>query len=122
MIAERLLFANHTYMVDKENGGLKRRLDKIIPTGIIYTMNCPEELSKQINYDIILEDNVKSFNHIMGYAESLYSYDTKQFADFSKYNCDLFDEQHKNQVQQTQFPKDLEKAFDLGKRLIEMKF
>ena len=85
-------------------------------------MNCPEELASQINYPTILEENVKSLNHIMGYAESLYSYDTYQFADYSKYNCDLFDEKHKKEVQQTQFPKDLEKAFELGKRLAEMEF
>ena len=118
--AERLLFSNHTYMIDKENGGLKRRLDRVIPTGIIFTMNCPEDLAKKINYPIILEENVKSFNHIMGYAEGLYSYDTKQFVDFSKYNCDLFDEEHKKQVQETQFPKDMEKAFELGKKLTLM--
>ena len=118
--AERLLFANHTYMVDKENGGCKRRLDKTIPTGVIFTMNCPEELASQINYPVILEENVKSLNHIMGYAESLYSYDTYQFADYSKYNCDLFDEKTKSKVREEQFPKDLEKAFDLGKRLVEI--
>ncbi len=117
---ERLLFANHTYMVDHEKGGCKRRLEKTIPTGVIFTMNCPEELAKQINYGTILDDNVKSLNHIMGYAESLYAYDTYQFADYSKYNCDLFDEKHKKEVQQTQFPKDMEKAFDLGKRLAQM--
>jgi multimeric flavodoxin WrbA len=119
---ERLLFANHTYMVDKENGGLKRRLNRVIPTGLIFTMNCPEELAKNINYMTILGENVKSCNHIMGYAEGLYSYDTKQFVDFSKYNCDLFDEAHKIEVQQTQFPKDLENAFKLGKKLTEMEF
>jgi multimeric flavodoxin WrbA len=117
---ERLLFANHTYMVDHEKGGCKRRLEKTIPTGVIFTMNCPEELAKQINYGTILDDNVKSLNHIMGYAESLYAYDTYQFADYSKYNCDLFDEKHKKEVQQTQFPKDMEKAFDLGKRLAQV--
>lgn len=117
---ERLMFANHTYMVDKEHGGLQRRLDKVIPTGVIFTMNCPEQLASEINYHTILGENVNSLNHIMGYAEGLYSYDTKQFADFSKYNCDLFDEEHKNQVQQTQFPKDMESAFDLGKRLAQM--
>ena len=117
---ERLMFANHTYMVDKEHGGLQRRLDKVIPTGVIFTMNCPEKLASEINYHTILGENVNSLNHIMGYAEGLYSYDTKQFADFSKYNCDLFDEEHKNQVQQTQFPKDMESAFDLGKRLAQM--
>ena len=117
---ERLMFANHTYMVDKENGGLKRRLNKVIPTGVIFTMNCPEELASNINYPVILDENVKCLNHIMGYAEGLYAYDTKQFADFSKYNCDLFDEKHKTEVQETQFPIDLENAFNLGKKLTEM--
>ena len=107
-------------MVDHENGGLKRRLEKIIPTGVIFTMNCPESMAKNINYDILLNENVNTFKHILGYAEGLYSYDTKQFADYSKYNCDLFDEEHKTLVNQTQFPHDLEKAFDLGKRLINM--
>ena len=46
---ERLLFANHTYMVDKEHGGLKRRLDRVIPTGIIFTMNCPQELADKMS-------------------------------------------------------------------------
>ena len=117
---ERLLFANHTYMVDRENGGLKRRLNKTIPTGIIYTMNCPEGLANQINYPILLEESVNNYKHIMGYAESLYSYDTTQFADFSKYNCDLFDEEAKAKVRKEQVPKDLEKAFDMGKRLVAM--
>ncbi len=117
---ERLMFPNHTYMIDRENGGLKRRLDKTIPTGVIFTMNCPEELAKNINYNIILDENIKSLNHIMGYSEALYSYDTTQFADFSKYNCDLFDEQHKKEVQATQFPIDMKNAFEFSKRLLSM--
>jgi len=117
---ERLMFPNHTYMVDKVNGGLKRRLDKVIPTGVIFTMNCPKEMAEGINYTTILGENVKGLNHIMGYAEGLYSYDTTQFADFSKYNCDLFDEKHKKEVQQAQFPRDLESAFALGRKLVEM--
>jgi len=116
---ERLMFANHTYMVDKETGNLKRQLERKIPTGVIFTMNCPEELANKINYNIILDENVKSLNHIMGYAEGLYSYDTYQFADYSKYNCDLFDEKVKAEVREKQFPKDLENAFSLGKRLVE---
>ena len=114
---ERLLFPNHTYMVDKDNGGLKRRLDKTIPMGVIYTMNCPKELAEKNNYPIILEESVKSIKYIMGYADVLYSYDTKQFDDFSKYNCDLFDESYKNQIQQAQFPKDLAHAFEFGRKL-----
>lgn len=117
---ERLMFANHTYMVDKENGGLKRRLEKTIPVGVIFTMNCPKDLAESINYPVILDENVKSLKHIMGYAEALYSHDTKQFSDFSKYNCDLFDEKHKIEVEQTQFPKDLKAAFELGQKLAKM--
>jgi multimeric flavodoxin WrbA len=117
---ERLMFANHTYMVDREHGGLKRRLDKTIPTGVIFTMNCPEDTAAKINYPVILEENVNSLNHIMGYAEGLYAYDTTQFADFSKYNCDLFDEKHKKEVHEKQFQIDLKKAFELGKKLVSM--
>ena len=117
---ERLMFANHTYMVDKEKGGCKTQLNRTIPTGVIFTMNCPEELSHKINYDVILDENVKSLNHILGYAEGLYAYDTYQFIDYSKYNCDLFDEKQKARTRDTQFPKDLGRAFNLGKKLIEM--
>ena len=119
---ERLMFANHTYMVDKERGGCKSQLDRTIPVGVIFTMNCPEDLSHQINYDVILDENVKCLNHVLGYAQGLYAYDTYQFADYSKYNCDLFDETHKAKVRDEQFPKDLQKAFDLGKKLVEAEF
>ena len=115
---ERLLFPNHTYMIDKENGGLKRRLNRNIPTGIIFTMNCPEELASKINYQILLGENVRTFNHVMGHAECLYVYDTYQFSDYSKYNIDLFDEKEKAKVRNEQFPKDLLKAFAMGQNLL----
>jgi multimeric flavodoxin WrbA len=116
---ERLLFPVHTYLVDKENGGLKSLRPKTIPIGVVFTMNCPEQWVEKYNYPIILNDNVNSLRHVFGYCESLYSYDTYQFIDYSKYDVDLFDEKHKREVRDTQFPKDLEKAFDLGKRLAE---
>lgn len=119
---ERLMFANHTYLADKENNSYKRQLNKTIPAGVIFTMNCPKDLADKINYNIILEENVKSLNHILGYAEGLFSYDTYQFADYSKYNCDVFDVKHKSEVREIQFPKDLENAYDLGKRLAAGKY
>ncbi len=113
---ERLMFANHSYM--KHEGGYKGQLDRVIPTGVIFTMNCPKDLASKINYNIILEENVRGLNLVMGHAEGLYSYDTYQFTDYSKYNCDMFDEEHKREVRDTQFPKDMESAFELGKRLV----
>lgn len=118
---ERLLFPVHTYLVDKETGGLKTLRPKTIPCGVIFTMNCPREWMEKYNYPTILEDNVNCLNHIFGYAESLYSCDTYQFIDYSKYDIDLFDEKHKAKVRDEQFPIDLENAFEMGKRLLEVK-
>lgn len=117
---ERLLFPVHTYLVDKETGGLKSLRPKIIPCGVIFTMNCPEEWMEKYNYPTILNDNVSSLNHVFGYAEALYSCDTYQFTDYSKYDIDLFDEKHKAKVREEQFPKDLEAAFELGKKFVNM--
>ena len=117
---ERFLFPIHTYLVDKETGNLKSLRPKPIPVGVIFTMNCPKEMMERYNYPTILEDNVKCFNHVLGYSEVLYSCDTYQFIDYSKYDIDLFDEKEKAKVHDEQFPKDLENAYNLGKRLIEM--
>jgi len=115
---ERLLFPVHTYLVDKETGNLKSLRPKTIPVGVIFTMNCPEEMMEIYNYPTILEDNIKSLNHVFGYSEVLYSCDTYQFVDYSKYDIDLFDEKQKAKVRETQFPKDLEKAFEMGKNIL----
>ena len=117
---ERLLFPVNTYLVDKKNGGLKSLRPKTIPVGVIFTMNCPKEIMKQYNYPIILEDNVKCLNHVLGYSEVLYSCDTYQFTDYSKYDIDLFDEKEKAKVRDEQFPKDLQSAFEMGKKLISV--
>lgn len=118
-LLERMLFAGGTYMPD-ENGGWKRNLSHDIPVGLIFTMNVPEELMDQYKYPTILGANEMSLKMIYGYCETLNSCDTYQFSDYSKYDCDVFDETHKRQVKEIQFPKDLAKAFDLGKRLVEM--
>lgn len=115
---ERLLFPVHTYLVDKSTGQLKSLRPKTIPCGLIFTMNCPRELMEKYNYQTILDDNVKSLNHVFGYSKALYSCDTYQFVDYSKYDIDLFDEKHKAQVREMQFPKDLQAAFELGRKMV----
>ncbi|MBR1776725.1 flavodoxin family protein [bacterium] len=116
---ERLLFPIHTYIVDKETGGLKSLRPKVIPTGVIFTMNCPKEMMEKYNYPLILNDNVHCLEHVLGYSEALYSCDTYQFIDYSKYDIDLFDEKHKAKVREEQFPKDMQSAFEMGKRIAE---
>ena len=117
---ERFMFPAHTYMVDKEHGGLKRVLTHTLPVGMIMTMNAPESHFNNSSYRTILNENEESLRHVFGYAETLYAFDTYQFIDYSKYDCDLFDEAHKAQVRDEQFPKDMSKAYDMGKRLATM--
>ena len=65
--------------------------------------------------------NEEYLKYNYGYAETLWCYDTYQFSDYSKYDCNMFDEPHKRQVRDTQFPLDMHKAYELGKRLVELK-
>ena len=116
---ERLLFPVHTYLVDKENGGLKSRRPKTIPVGVIFTMNCPEAWVEQYNYPTILNSNVEALQSVWGYSEALYCYDTYQFDEYSKYDMDLFDEKQKRETFETQFPQDLKNAFNFGIKMLE---
>lgn len=118
-LMERMLFAAGTYLKDG-NGGWKRMLKRNIPVGLIFTMNCPAPMAAQFNYPTILGANEVFLNMIFGYCETLNIYDTYQFADYSNYDCDVFNEEDKRRVKETQFPEDLKKAFDLGKKLAEM--
>ncbi|MCR5261646.1 MAG: flavodoxin family protein [Candidatus Gastranaerophilales bacterium] len=118
-LLERMLFAGGTYMFD-ENGNYMRSLKRKIPVGIIFTMNVPENLMGNYEYPTILGANEMCVNMIYGYCETLNVCDTYQFNDYSKYDCNMFSEEHKKKVKETQFPIDLERAFDLGKRLSEM--
>ena len=69
---ERFMFPAHTYMIDKENGGLKRVLNRTLPTALIFTMNANEEQFKQHHYDIVLGDNEMSLRAVFGYCETLH--------------------------------------------------
>ena len=120
-LIERMLFAGGSYLQDG-NGGWKRMLQRTIPVGLIYTMNCSQTLAEQFNYPAIIGSNEMWLKMIYGYSETLCAYDTYQFTDYSKYDCDVFDEKHKAQVKETQFPIDMEKAFSMGKRLAESNF
>ena len=119
-LLERMLFAGGTYMID-DDGNYLRNLKKTIPVGLIFTMNVPENMMPTYNYPTLLSANEMALKMIYGYCETLNVCDTYQFTDYSKYNCNMFSEEHKRQVKETQFPKDLKKAFDLGKKLAKMK-
>lgn len=86
----------------------------------IYTMNCPDMPTYKSNaYDILMDANAKQLG-MFGPAEILYSFDTYQFNDYSRYDAAMLNEPRKAEQHKNQFPKDLENAYELGKRLVMM--
>lgn len=52
-----------------------------------------------------------------GSVEVYASCDTLQVSDYSKYNMAGFNDAHKKDMRQKQFPKDLKEAYLMGERL-----
>jgi hypothetical protein len=110
---ERLLFQHLVYSFPP-----KTLFPGKINVGWVYTMNVPEEFIKQIGYDRLFSDNERVMGMILGNAESLMSYDTYQFDDYSKVVADGIDEAKKRKRREEVFPEDCEKAFELGARMV----
>ena len=111
---ERLLFPYRPYADERDS---KQSLfPKKIQTGFIYTMNVTEKQMKTSGYDQHPLHNEKVLKLIFGDSESLFSFDTYQFEDYSKMVADRFDVEHKTKRRREVFPIDCEKAFDMGVR------
>ncbi|KAH0792133.1 flavodoxin family protein [Histomonas meleagridis] len=110
---ERMWFSNLRYMPEHSS------LPKPIKTLMIYTMNVTPELSKEFHYPKYF-DEIKRINEYMfrGKSERLCVYDTQQVDDYSKYALTVFDAKEKERRRKEEFPKDLEKAFQLGRELV----
>ena len=117
-LVERLLFPLDTYLVD-EAGQRVKVPHKAVQTAMIYTMNCPEELSHKMGYDTLLGFTAEEMGRLYGSNEVLYSYETYQFSDYSRYDANMFPEEERRARRETQFPIDLQNAYELGRRLVE---
>jgi len=85
----------------------------------IYTMNCPDvETYRAIAYDTLLDTSARQLG-MYGPTEVLCSYDTWQFNDYSRYDAARFDVTRKAEIHERQFPVDLQRAYELGHRLVE---
>ncbi|KKH95081.1 flavodoxin [Methanosarcina sp. 1.H.T.1A.1] len=92
---------------------------KNIPVGFIYTMGVKEEYMDMFGLRKTIELNEYIAKRIFGDSESLYSTDTYQFEDHSKYVADSFDPEEKAKRRKEVFPKDCEKAFEMGARFVK---
>ena len=111
---ERLLFPYLMYTMPPQT-----LYPKKIGIGLIYTMNCPEEFSTKVGYDRLFKSNEEIMGMILGKAESLMSYDTYQFEDYSMVIAEGIDELKKKKRREEIFPVDCENAFNLGVKLVE---
>ncbi|MFC1885139.1 flavodoxin family protein [Thermodesulfobacteriota bacterium] len=109
---ERLLFPYLVYESPPQT-----LYPRTIRTAWIYTMNAPEEFAQQFGYDRLFNSNERIMRMIFGHSESMMSYDTYQFDDYSKMVANRFDVDKKEKRRREVFPKDCRKAYDLGAAL-----
>lgn len=115
---ERLMFPIDTYLID-ENGKRVNVPHKKVATAVIYDMNCPEDFMDKVNYRLLLGDVEHELARLFGSSEILYVHNTYQFADYNRYDCNMFPEEMKRKQRDEHFPVDLQNAYELGKRLVE---
>jgi len=111
-LLERLVFQYLTYT--DPPGSL---FPKQVKTGFIYTMGAPEEIMNQLGYNHCMNLISTFLIRIFGHSETLCSFDTMQFKDYSRYVAPRFDPLKKAKRRNEVFPLDCQKAFEMGIRL-----
>lgn len=112
-LLERLIFPNLSY-----EDGLSLA-EKKMPTAFIYTMGMPESHMKQFDYPNSFNKHESFIETTFTKPEIMYSIDTYQFNDYSKYKVNASLEELKAKQRETQFPLDCDKAFQIGANLIK---
>jgi len=77
-------------------------------------MNLTEDQAKENDYFLHFNTNEMFLKLTFGNLESLFSFDTYQFKDYSKVVVDYFDHDTKLKRRKEVFPRDCEKAFNMG--------
>jgi hypothetical protein len=112
---ERLIFAFYRYA--KASDPSPTLFPRKIHTGFIYTMNTDEATLKESGGDRGIASNEMFLGKVFGSSESLLSFDTYQFDDYTKIDQERFDPEKKAARRAEQFPLDCKKAFEMGVRL-----
>ena len=90
--------------------------ERKIYSAFIYTMNVSETQMKEFGYPLHIAANANILNRTFGDSESLCAFETLQFEDYAKVVFNYFDPEQRKERRKTVFPKDLEKAYELGER------
>ncbi len=111
-LMERLLFPLMTY-TDPPGTLFSRK----IRTAFIYTLGATKELAAERGFDRHITANEILMKMVLGHSETLCSYDTYQFEDYSKVYAPRFNPEKKAKVRAEVFPVECQKAFEMGRRL-----
>ncbi|MDP4145415.1 MAG: flavodoxin family protein [Bacillota bacterium] len=111
---ERVFFPYFVY--DK---GYSSIAPKRMPTAFIYTMNVTEEVLKESGYLSTLKKIEACLEKVFAKPLVMYSHNTYQFDDYSKYKVECFSEEEKAEHRRVQFPIDCEKALEIGTNLLK---
>jgi len=79
-------------------------------------MNAPEAVMKDVSYDKYFQSNEMVTKMLFGESETLCSYETLQFEDYSKFVFEMLDPSTRVKRREQEFPKDLQNAYDMGVR------
>lgn len=115
---ERFLYPLASYEI-KDGKQVRILGNRIIPAGMIFTMNVNEHFYGAMHYETTLGATCENLKYVLGYAEQYNSCDTLQFQDYSKMDANMFDAAHKARQHEVQFPIDRKNCYDMGKRLVE---
>ena len=114
-LLERLLFQYLVYAKD----GVESLAPKRMPTAFIYTMNASKEAAQKLGYPLVLGHAENAVGMIFTQPQTLYSYFTYQYDDYSKYKAEMFSVPDKERQREIQFPIDVQDAFQLGFHIAE---
>jgi len=79
-------------------------------------MGLTEELMNEFGYNKRFAAMERLLTRIFGSSEMLLSFDTYQFEDYSKFVATRFNPEEKLKRRKEIFPKDCQKAFEMGAR------
>lgn len=118
---ERLMFPINSYnpKIDEDGNMHGSLLEKYVPTAMIYTMGCPEEMAQANHYAEVFGENARFLESLFGYTETLCSYKAYQFNDYSKYDIMEGTQEVRAKYRDEQYPIDLQNAYELGRRLVK---
>lgn len=114
---ERFIFPNFSYDLDADGKRVPPRLSK--RTAMVYTMNVPEQGLEPYGYDVLLGKSAQIMEQNFGHCERMFVCNTYQFDDYSRYAAGMFDEPAKRRHRDEHFPEELQRAYELGCRLVE---